>query len=296
MLLDLERMAAFRDRIVVRDTRGRSARPALVPTAQGLEVRGPFQIRQRIAVDRPRGVAFAEATGDPNPIHRDGDVVPGAFVSAAVVSAGEILFPNLRLERLRASFSDVSWYGRSLRLVTRCTPSVEAGQGRLLLEAVGYQDQREVVRASVEGSVLEAPPTHELPVEQVDAAWLMRVVQFYDALGIDAAAHFHKAADADLTYPIAFLASLPSGSMVRRFEGHGGILNRLTLEFGAEPLPLTGPPEVSLELPKRLRASFNRVLTSVKEGVRTAVQGSALVLPKPPADWFRPRPEHDPTV
>ena len=131
---------------------------------------------------------------------------------------------------------------------------------------------------------------------EVDAAWLMRVVQFYDALGIDAAAHFHKATDADLTYPIAFLASLPSGSMVRRFEGHGGILNRLTLEFGAEPLPLTGPPEVSLELPKRLRASFNRVLTSVKEGVRTAVQGSALVLPKPPADWFRPRPEHDPTV
>ena len=47
VLLDLERMAAFRDRIVVRDTRGRSARPALVPTAQGLEVRGPFQIRQR---------------------------------------------------------------------------------------------------------------------------------------------------------------------------------------------------------------------------------------------------------
>jgi hypothetical protein len=294
--IDARRLAAFRDRIVLRDLRGRSARPSLVPVAGGLAVQGPFQIRQRIRVDRARGVAFADATGDMNPIHREADVVPGAFVAAAVVSAGEILFPRLRLEKLRASFTDVSWYDRSLRLVTRCTPRWDGESLGLSLDSVGYQDQRQVVSASLQGTFLQADPQLELALGKVDATWLMRVVQFYASLGIDAEAHFHKSSGPDLSYPIAFLASLPSGSMVERFQGEGGILNRLTLEFGDDRLPVTGPPEVSLELPKRLRASFNRIVTRVKEGMRTAVQGSALVLPRPPGDLFLARPEQEPTA
>jgi hypothetical protein len=74
--------------------------------------------------------------------------------------------------------------------------------------------------------------------------------------------------------------------MVERFEGAGGILSRLTLEFGEAKLPIVGPPEVSLELPKRLRRSFNKILTRVKDGVETAVRGTALVLPKPEHDFL----------
>ncbi|MBI3724871.1 hypothetical protein HY251_13085 [bacterium] len=84
----------------------------------------------------------------------------------------------------------------------------------------------------------------------------------------------------DLSYPYAFLASLPSGEMVERLSGQGGILNRLTLEFDAAKLPIAGPPEVSLELPERLRKSFNKVLTRIKEGVLTAARGAALILPR----------------
>ena len=38
----------------------------------------------------------------------------------------------------------------------------------------------------------------------------------------------------DLFYLYAFFASLPSGEMVERLLGQGGILNRLTLEFDAD--------------------------------------------------------------
>jgi hypothetical protein len=106
------------------------------------------------------------------------------------------------------------------------------------------------------------------------------VVAFYEALGVDAEAWFHKAAGPDLSYPVAFLASLPSGTMVERLDGAGGLLNRLSFEFGPEKLPVTCSPEVSLELPKRRRrSSFHRIVTAVS----SAVRGTALVL-RPPAD------------
>lgn len=275
-----QRLAAFGDRIVLRDPRARSRTPSLVRTPSGLEIRGPFQIRRRIMPTHERGVRFTEATGDPNPIHRTGEVVPGAFLAAQVVSAVEILIPTLRPADFRVTFSGVAWYGRALRVTLDVTPTEDG----LRFDARLRQDEREVATASLSGRVEATIPRLELPLDRVDGAWLMRVVDFYGSLGIDAETYFHKEACPDLSYPIAFLASLPSGSMVRRFQGEGGLLNRLSLEFSAAKLPIVGPPEVSLELPKRLRRSFNRILTAVKDGVQTAVRGTALVLPRPDAD------------
>lgn len=289
-LIPSQRLCAFSDRIVLRDPRARSRRPSLLRGPDGLHVRGPFFIRRHVAVTRERGVEFVEATRDPNPIHREGEVVPGAFLAAQFVSAAEILFPRLKLDKLRVSFNGVSWYGRSLRLSLRCLPTAGASPdepGGLRFEGVAFQDQREVATAKLSGHILQVEPTLELPLEQVDGQWLMRVVAFYRALGVDAESWFHKDAGPDLSYPIAFLASLPSGSMVRRFSGQGGILNRLTLEFGDEKLPLLGPPEVGFQPPRRLRQSFNRIMTWVKEGMQTAVRGSALVLPRPTDDLLR---------
>jgi len=291
LLIASRRLAAFSDRVVLRDPRACSRRPSLVAAPGGLEARGPFQVRLQSVVDRDRGVRFADATGDPNPIHREGEVVPGAYLAARMVSALEILFPRLGLERLRVSFTGVCWYDRALRLTLRCRPVTDgAGAAGLEVDAVAFQDQREVARATLAGRLLAETPALELPLEKVDAAWLMRVVEFYRALGVDAEAWFHKDAGSDLSYPIAFLASLPSGSMVERFSGHGGILNRLTLEFQAAKLPLAGPPEVDLEISSRLRRSFNRIMTTGKEGMQAAVRGTALVLPRPPADVLS-RPE-----
>lgn len=282
------RLAAFRERIVLRDPRGRSLRRSLVPTREGLALAGPFQVRRRVRATRAEGLPFVVATGDPNPIHREGEVVPGAFVAAQLVSAVEVLLPRLQLETLRCSFTGVSWYGRDLRLVATLTPERgEDGVPRLSCTARAFQDRREVADAVLTGRFLPEVPRLELPLARVDGAWLRRVVSFYDALGIDPEAHLHKAAGPDLSYPFAFLAALPSGSMVQRFQGQGGVLNRLSLEF-QDKLPLAGPPEVSLELPKRLRASFNRILTAVKEGVHTAIRGTALVLPRAPEELLRP--------
>jgi hypothetical protein len=193
------------------------------------------------------------------------------------------------------SFTGVSWYGRSLRVSLRCRPTPgtdEDPRPGLAIEAVAYQDRREVATGTLSGRFDEIEPTLELPLREVNAPWLMRVVEFYRALGIDAEAHFHKTRGPDLSYPIAFLSALPSGSMVSRLEGSGGILNRLTLEFAETRLPLAGPPEVDLQLPSRLRRSFNKIVTMVKEGVDTAVRGTALVLPRPPADLLEQQDGH----
>lgn len=281
-----ERLSAFRDRIVLRDPRACSRNPGLVPMDGGLAIQGPFFIRRHLVVDRERCLPFVEATQDPNPIHREGEVVPGAFLAAQMVSAAEILLPRLHLDKLRVSFTGVCWYGRSIRFSLRAEPvrDEEGAITGLEFEAVAHQGRREVATAKLSGHLLAEIPQLELPLETIDTPWLMRVIAFYESLGIDPEAWFHKSGDADMSYPIAFLASLPSGSMVRRFQGNGGILNRLTLEFGMVKLPLAGPPEVDLKPPRRLRESFNKILTWVKEGVETAVKGTALVLPRPAED------------
>lgn len=286
--LPAARLAAFHDRTILRDLRAKSRRPSLIVDRDGWRLAGPFEIRRHIVVDRERGVRFADATGDPNPIHREGEVVPGAFVAAEMVAALEILFPALSLESLRVSFTGVCWYGRAVRIVVRCVPGVKAdGAPTLQAQATAWQDEREVSTAVLEGTFDPAPRRVDLPLQKVDTSWLGRVLDFDKALGIESRAHLEKEGGADLSYPMAFLVSLPSGSMVHRFQGEGGILNRLTLELGRCKLPLAGPPEVSLELPSRLRQSFTKILALVKEGLDTAVRGTALVLPRPPMDLLR---------
>jgi hypothetical protein len=282
------RLAAFHDRLILRDPRAVTTKRSLVQLDDGVAIRGPFDIRRQIVVTRERGVRFADATGDPNPIHREGEVVPGAFLAAQAVSTLETLLPRLRLESLRVSFVGVCWYGRPARLTLRCTPIDVVGglQGApgLRIEMLGHQDDREITTGVLEGRLEAMEPKLDLALHKVDTKWLGRVLDFFSALGIDSQAHLQKANGPDLSYPLGFLASLPSGSMVQRLQGDGGLLNRLTFEFDRARLPLAGPPEVSLELPTRIRQSFTKILTAVREGVETAIRGTALVLPRAPKD------------
>lgn len=285
------RIAAFQERLILRDPRARTRHPGLVAKDDGaLSIAGPFDLRRVVIPTRPRGVRFAEATGDPNPIHREGEVVPGAFLAAQLLSSFEVLLPALRIESLRISFTGICWYARPVRLTMRCTPVVASGQRGLRVEATAWQDEREVSTAVLEGRFEATPARLELPLQKVDTAWLGRVLDFYIALGLDPHAYLQKDEGQDLSYPLGFLASLPSGSMVKRFQGEGGVLNRLTLEFDKRKLPLAGPPEVSLEVPSRIRQSFTKILTFVREGLDTAVRGTALVLPRAPLELLTRRP------
>jgi hypothetical protein len=294
----LERLSAFDDRTSLRDPKARTSSPSLaLGENASLEIRGPFQVRRTVQPTKERGKLFVEATGDHNPIHTDGSVVPGAWTASQMVAPLEVLFPRLRLTALRVSFTGIAWYERPVRITLKLTPTRGEREGAepapgsavlrgLKVEAVAYQSDREIAKGEFEGTVLAQAPRVEVPERKVDVAWLARVEAFFRSLGIAPASYLEKAEGRDLSYPCAFLASLPSGEMVERLSGQGGILNRLTLEFDAEKLPIAGPPEVSLELPERLRKSFNKIVTRIKEGVLTAVRGSALILPRSeaPAD------------
>lgn len=285
VLIPAARLGAFGDRTILRDPRARTRTPSLRMGLDEWALAGPFEIRRHLIIPRDRGVRFAEATGDPNPIHREGDVVPGAFLAAQTVGTLEALFPTLCLESLRVTFTGIAWYDRSVRLAVRCTPSIAPGGAPgLTCLATAWQDDRQVSTACVEARFEPAVRRLELPLSKVDTRWLGRVLECFHSLGIDPKAWLEKDGLPDLSYPLAFLASLPSGSMVQRFQGEGGVLNRLTFEFNRAKLPLAGPPEVSVELPSRLRQSFTKILTFVKEGLDTAIRGTALVLPRPPAD------------
>jgi acyl dehydratase len=287
LTVSLDQLASFEDRTSLRDPKARTNKPSLVLAAGGtLEVRGPFQVRRTVQATKPRGRAFVVATGDANPIHTDGFVVPGAWTASQMVAPLEVLIPRLQVSSLRVSFTGIAWYDQPVRIVLKVTPAVDGGADTLRVDAVAHQGDREIARGEVEGKILAAASRVDVPERKVDEKWLARVESFFLSLGIAPSSYLEKAGGRDLSYPYAFLASLPSGEMVERLSGQGGILNRLTLEFDADKLPIAGPPEVSLELPERLRKSFNKIVTKIKEGVLTAVRGSALILPKSsvPAD------------
>lgn len=276
--VSLDRLAAFEDRTSLRDPKARTNNPSLVLGENGtLEVRGPFQVRRTAQATKARGKMFVVATGDANPIHTDGFVVPGAWTASQIVAPLEVLFPRLQVTALRVSFTGIAWYDQPVRVTLRVSPE---GENQIKVDAVAYQGDREIAKGDLDGLVLDHTPRVEVAERKVDTTWLARVEDFFRSLGIAPASYLDKPEGRDLSYPYAFLASLPSGEMVERLSGQGGILNRLTLEFDAAKLPIAGPPEVSLELPERLRKSFNKIVTRIKEGVLTAVRGSALILPK----------------
>ncbi len=284
LAISLERLAAFEDRTSLRDPRARTNRPSLVLASKGsLEVRGPFHIRRTVHATKPRGTTFVNATGDANPIHTEGFVVPGAWTASQIVAPIEVLLPRLQVSALRVSFTGIAWYDQPVRILMKVTPGENE---TLAIEASAHQGDREIARGEIEGKVLPEPRRVEVQERRVDLTWLGRVEAFFSSLGIESNSYLEKDGGRDCSYPYAFLASLPSGEMVQRLAGQGGILNRLSLEFDANKLPIAGPPEVSLELPERIRKSFNKIVTRIKEGVLTAVRGSALILPKSevPAD------------
>lgn len=280
LYLPNDALNGFGDVVVLRDPRGRSIFRSLVPlrTAQGagLGITGPFSLHVLFTVARDDGVAFVESTGDENPIHREGDVVPGAMTCARAVAMIESLFPSLGIDRLGVKFRSVARYGRSMRqqlhIAWQDGPMLRA---RLTVEQEGRLVAEGILSGRIHAEILR-PNVGKWRVNKDE---LRRVEEFFRALRIAPDSYLRAGGEPNFAYPRGFLASLPSGEMVRQLSGAGGYLSSLDLTFPAGPPPGivgSGGPEVSLKSAKA-RPSFSKVLTWIKSGVEEHCKGFALV-------------------
>jgi hypothetical protein len=285
-LFMLERLAGMEEPVVVRDPRGRGPRPSLVRRpgrhrgGPDLEVRGPFTVIQRFSVDPRDGAEFARLMRDGNPIHTEGDVVPGAMTAARAILLPELLIDSARIERAKLRFRAMAYYHRPMVNIYR----FELLQpDSLKVDVTVRQDGQEVAdgqlsidlgarRLSVWPQEEPAPsPASEAVAEEAE-----RVSGFLKCLRVDPSLHFRTLGP---VYPRAYLASLPPGEMVRKYSGDGGILNVLDLRFSGEAMLGLASPSVELEDPARARKSFRKILARIGEGVRTLCSGFAMVLP-----------------
>ncbi len=277
--IPLSRLEAFGDSLCLRDPRGRSVRPSLVREGSGggpehLAVRGSFSVLQRFVISPEEGRAFVETSRDANPIHTADSVVSGAMTAARLLLLPEVLVPRLAVKSVRLKFRAFSRYGRPT--VNRYTFHPDARldpSGGWSVELAVFQNGTLVadgtLKAAISAAGLENRPA--VPCESADTirTWL-------ESLRMDPARAF---AAMGYGYPRAFLASLPSGEMVRR-GGAGGLLNVLDLEFPEAGIPVISPelpPTVEVE-PSRPRNAFRRVLTKVASGMVTYCRGYATVL------------------
>lgn len=293
LFLNAAALARLADHVVLRDPSGRSGRPHLVPGVcdgdQGLWAVGSFLVLQRFKVSKRDGIRFCEATGDTNSIHLEGDVVPGAYTAAKILLALEVVCPGLVLSQCTMKFTAAATYEQPLFTKVRCEPGSD-GTTRFVAttshEGVAIATLDVVARR---GCLTEdeCSPARK----RVDRQQLRSVRTFMAALGVAPVTWFGARGSRGYFYPRAFLAALPSGEMVRKLRGEGGVLNKLTLEFDPSeriPMLVGALPEVEVQEPKRSRRTFNRIVTAITQSVRTVVRGSALVLKRDPSRSLEP--------
>lgn len=290
LLLSDRGLGACADRLTVRDPRGRGSRPSIQRTAAGLRVDGPVTLRLEYAVDKDAAIRFLDVTGDDNRIHRDENIVPGAYTACKVVSLLEVLAPDLAVQDVKTKFVAPTFYGGRAVAMIRLVPG--AGDA-VAIEAETFFRGEPAAKADISARTIpfaqRAVPVKE---RKVNGEHLALVRSYLVTLGFDPEAYFGKAAERDYTYPIGFLAALPSGEMVRHFSGgQGGVLNALSLSFGDSPrLPITTAslPTVALETGKVRASLFARIAARIIDGLTTYGRGFALVaqglsLPTAPA-------------
>jgi hypothetical protein len=268
------------DRLALRDPAGRAARPHLVPAVRagepGLLARGPFLLHLRYVLPKEEGIRFCRATGDDNEIHAVGDVVPGAMTAAKVILPVEVLFPDLEVRSLAVKFMAIARYGGPVFTQFRCVPR----EGGVDIFARTMERGAPIAEIELRAEPAAPGPAPEVARRKVNVERLRAVRAFIQSLAVAPHVYFRRASALGYYYPRAFLAALPSGAMVRQLRGEGGLLNKLALEFEAgSRVPITGRegPSVEIERPKA-RRTFNKIVTAIRDSLRTYVRGSALVL------------------
>ena len=276
-----EHLQAFRapDRIKLRDARARSASPSLIAQDDGMYAVGDFLINYSYVVTPKMGVKFVDVTGDENDIHRTSDIMAGALTASKIILPLEVMFPTLNIDSAKIKFRSFGRY--AVRTTSNFRVRFE-GEDRVRVQVGAYQSDEKIADATITGQVLLEPLRSErVNPKKVKEEHLAPVRDYFEACNIDSEAYFQKEGFLDYTYPFAYVASLPSAALVREFQGQGGMLNVLTLQFNDEQKIPIGPdamPHVRLE-EGRKRSAFRRVLTDIIDGVVTYYKGSAIVNP-----------------
>lgn len=283
--IPLRRVDGFlTDKICFRDAKARTPHPALTiendsPDAHRLQIWDKFLIKHEYKIPKQHGERFVDVTNDNNAIHRKGNIVPGAMTVSKIILPLEILFPEIELSSVNIKFTGSAFYdGRTCNLFLWHFVSSDYIQ----IEVKTYQQDRAIATTIILGRVkTAAKQVKEVDASLVNKKCFARVQEYFETLGILSDFYVNKEGYKDYTYPLAYIASLPSAEIVNQLSGQGGMINILRMDFGNyERIPITGDkgPEVKLARAKK-RSTFNKIVTEVAEGLVTYYRGLAIVNP-----------------
>ncbi len=272
------------DKVCFRDAKARTPHPALVleKDAQNnhhMQVWDRFLLKHEYRISKDQGERFVDVTNDNNLIHRKGNIVPGAMTISKIILPLEILFPELEISSVNIKFTGSAYYGeRACNLFSWQFVSSDYIQ----IEIKTYQQSRIIATAIILGK-LRAANKHskEISEDMVNKVCFAKVREYFDTLEIRSDFYVNKEGYKDYTYPLAYIASLPSAEIVNQLSGQGGMINILRLDFGSyDRVPITGDkcPEVKLARAKK-RNTFNKIMTEIAGGLVTYCRGLAIVNP-----------------
>ncbi len=281
----LRRLEGFlTDKICFRDAKARAPHPGLVlqndsSNERRLFVWDKFLMKHEYRVSKENGERFVDVTNDNNLIHRKGNIVPGAMTVSKIILPLEVLITELEISSVNIKFTGSAYYGeRTCNLFLWQFVSSDYIQ----IEVKTYQQDSVIATTIILGRLRKAnKQVKEIDEPMVNKECFARVRAYFDSLGIQSDFYVQKEGYKDYTYPLAYIASLPSGEIVNQLSGQGGMINILRMDFGSyERIPITGDkgPEVKLARAKK-RNTFNKIMTEIAEGLVTYYRGLAIVNP-----------------
>ena len=272
------------DSIYFRDVRACTRTPSLrfEEAEEGkdkLHVFNKFLMHHDYVIQKSSGERFVEITKDKNEIHRAGNIIPGAMTVSKIILPLEILMPELEISNVNFKFTDTSMYDEKIKnvfLFQFINPEY------IQIEVNTYQSQKTVAKALITAKVNpEGRHVAKIKEEDVNETNLNLVREYLDTFAIESEAYVQKEDYRDYTYPLSYIAALPSAEIVKQMEGNGGMINVLRMNFGGvKMIPITNVkgPEVRLAR-QRERSTFNKIITEIVNGLVTYYHGLAIVNP-----------------
>jgi len=283
--IELSKVEDFhQDSICFRDPKACTRTPSLrydenYSGEEKIQVFNRFLIHHNYVIQKSSGERYTELTNDKNEIHRKGNVIPGAMTVSKIILPLEILIPELEISNINFKFTDTSEYNEKTRNVFSfqfISPEY------IQIEVNTYQAQKTVARAIITGKInSNKEKVVKIKEEDVNEENLNLVREFFDTLAIESEAYIQKDGYRNYTYPLSYIAALPSAEIVKQMEGSGGMINILRMDFGSvKMIPITAEkgPEVRLER-TRERTTFNKIITEIANGLVTYYRGLAIVNP-----------------
>ncbi|GAX61400.1 hypothetical protein SCALIN_C22_0110 [Candidatus Scalindua japonica] len=230
-------------------------------------------------IQKSSGKRFVQITNDKNEIHRSGNVVPGAMTVSKIILPLEILIPELEIHNVSIKFTNSSIYDEK----TKDVYSFQfVNREQIQINVNTFQSQDTVAKTVITGSINPfREKSTKVKEEDVNETKLDSIREYLGTLAVEGEAYIQKDSYRDYTYPLSYISTLPSAAIVKQMEGNGGMINMLKMDFGnVDMIPITDEkgPIVKLER-ARPRASFNKIITEIVNGVVTYYRGLAIVNP-----------------